>query len=71
MAARAGEARRQSRVVMIVIRDSHRPMRMIRLVADEQERGWGRWAAAENGQRVGERRIGRTVLARLLAESLA
>lgn len=66
-----GEPVRTTRVVEIVIRDSHRQMRTIRMVADEQPRGWGRWAVTENWQVVGERRLGRTAIAGLIARSLA
>jgi hypothetical protein len=69
-AARAGEPVRETRVVELTIRDSHRPMRIVRLQAEELERSWSRWAVSENGQKIGNRRFGRNGIADLLARSL-
>jgi hypothetical protein len=59
------------RVVEITIRDSHRPQRVIRLMAHPTEHGWSRWGVLENGVRVGKRRIGSGRLWEILAASLA
>ena len=69
-AARHDEPCRTSRVIEMVVRDSHRPMRLIRLEADDKGRAWSRWKVTENGARVGRRRFGRTAIARLIAYSL-
>jgi hypothetical protein len=61
---------RETRVVEMSIRDSHRPMRTLRFEADETERGWGRWRVSEGGARIGERRFGRTAIGALIARSL-
>jgi len=39
----AGLPIRQDRVVEIVIRDSHRPLTIIRLRREDQGERWGRW----------------------------
>jgi len=69
-AARAHEPCRETRVVLIEIRDSHRPRTSLRLEAAVQERGWGRWAVFENGRRVSCRRFGCSSLADMLARAL-
>jgi hypothetical protein len=82
-ATRAAEARwaryhaaddsppRETRFVELTLRDSHRPMRIVRMEADETQRGeWGRWAVTEDGQRIGRRRLGRSGIADLLSRSL-
>ncbi len=69
-AERAAGPTRQTRIVELTIRDTHRTMRTIRLSAEPTELGWSRWAAAENGQRIGRRRLGKTRLARMIAETL-
>jgi hypothetical protein len=70
-AACNGEPVRESRVVELSIRDSHRPARVIRMQADMTPRGWSRWAVSENGARIGCRTFGRRALAGLIAGSLA
>ncbi len=69
-AARAGEPPRQTRVVELTLRDTHRPMRIILLEAEPTENGWGRWAVTENGERIGRRRFGRTRIGQTIAGSL-
>jgi hypothetical protein len=69
-AARADEPIRETRVVEMTIRDSHRPMRIIRLQAEETERGWSRWVAQENGQRAGQKPWGKNAIARAIARTL-
>ena len=69
-AAREGEPVRVARVVELVVRDSQRPGRVIRLVAQMTTRGWGRWRVEENGVRVGKRTLGRRAIAELVARSL-
>lgn len=70
-AARADDPIRQTRVVHIGILDSHRPRTAIRLEADEQDGRWSRFAAYQNGQRIGKRRLGRRAVADLIAKWLA
>ena len=70
LAASAGEPIRETRVVEMVIRDSHRTMRLIRMTAEPRERGWSRWMVAENGAQVGRRKFGNHAIARLIARSL-
>jgi len=65
-----GEPVRGARVVEIVIRDTHRPRREIRMEAEEMARGWGRWEVWENGGRVGRRRFGSSKIAGMIARSL-
>lgn len=67
----ANDPIRETRTVKIFIQDSHRPRSVIRLQAERSELAWGRFAVWENGQRIGSRRMGRSGLARVLAESLA
>ena len=69
-AARVDEPVRETRVVELTIRDSHRPLRILQMSADESERGWGRWDVCENGVKIGRRRFGRRAVAELLARSL-
>jgi hypothetical protein len=69
-AAREGEPIRETRVVEMTIRDSHRPMRIVRLQAEETERGWSRWTAHENGQRAGQKPWGKNAIARAIARTL-
>jgi hypothetical protein len=69
-AAHVGEPVRETRVVEMTIRDSHRPMRIIRLQAEETERGWSRWMAQENGQRAGRKPWGKNAIARAIAGTL-
>jgi len=57
-------------VVELTIRDSHRPMRVVRMEAEEGDRGWGRWMVTESGARVGRRRFGRRAVGELIAGSL-
>jgi hypothetical protein len=45
----AGEPVRVDRVVEITIRDSHRPMTVIRLEREDQGEKWGRWRS-ESGR---------------------
>lgn len=61
---------RATRSVELSIRDTHRPMRIIRMEAEEREHGWGRWAAWENETRIGSRQFGRSKIAELIARSL-
>lgn len=62
---------RQSKLVELTIRDSHRPMRVIRLRADPTDRGWGRFAGEENGRAIAHgRRFGHRHIATLIAQSL-
>lgn len=68
--ARQDEPVRMTRVVEITVRDSHRPRRTLRLESEEGPHGWRRWRVSEDGVRVGTRRLGRSTLARLLAQSL-
>ncbi len=68
--SRSDEPVRQTRVVELTIRDTHRCRRTIVLRADEGFRGWGRWLVSENGERIGRRRFGRSAIAALIARSL-
>lgn len=61
---------RQSRFVEIMIRDSHRTQRTIRLTAEDNGHAWSRWTVHENGVRIGRRAFGKTAIAGLLARSL-
>jgi hypothetical protein len=69
-AAMADEPVRQTRVIEMVVVDSHRPRRRIRLEANETARGWGRWKMTENGVRIGKRRFGESAVGKAIARSL-
>lgn len=69
-AANASEPIRRDRVVELTIRDTHRPMFIIRLQAHETPRGWSRWQVTENGKQVGRRRWGTHAVAAMIARSL-
>jgi hypothetical protein len=69
-AVRVGEPIRETRVVLMTIRDSHRPMRIIRMQAEETERGWSRWVVQENGQPAGQKPWGKNAIARAIASTL-
>ena len=60
----------ETRVIVLAIRDSHRPRTEIRLEAQEGERGWSRFRVEQNGRRIGSRTFGRTAVADLLARTL-
>ena len=64
------EPTRESRIVQIQITESHRPMQTIRLQAEEGLRGWGRWLVHANGDRIGQRRYGRSAIADMIARLL-
>jgi hypothetical protein len=70
-AAQAGEPVRQSRVTEITVRDSHRPMEIVRIVREPRDHSWGRGRVEVNGKPVGRRALGISGIARLLARSLA
>lgn len=70
-AARADERPRETRVVEISLRDTHRPSRQIRLQAEERNRSWSRWSVTEDGVRIGRRALGTTGIADLIARSIA
>lgn len=70
-AARAAEPVRETRVVEIEVRDSHRPRATVRMVAQETPRGWSRWQVSQNGVRIGRRTCGRTSVGKLVARWLA
>ena len=63
----AGLPVRESRVIEITIRDSHRPMTVIRATQTEHEGVGSRWRIAEYSGRP----VGKTGLARLLAQYVA
>lgn len=67
---RAGEPIRRSRVVVLTIRDSHRPMMTVRLQCEPIDHGWSRFSVWQGAERIGNRRYGRTAVARLIAEAL-
>jgi hypothetical protein len=69
-AARADEPVRQTRVVVLEVRDTHRMRATIRMEADETPRGWSRWTVTEGGQRIGRRRYGGRAVAELIAKWL-
>jgi hypothetical protein len=69
-AAAAAEPERETRFVELTIRDSHRPLRVIRLQAEQSDHAWGRWAVDENGSRIGARRFGRSAISEMIARSL-
>lgn len=69
-AAKADEPVRQSRVTEITIRDSHRPMEIVRIVRQPRAHSWGRGRVTVNGRPVGRRAFGVSAIARLLARSL-
>ena len=68
--ALSGEPLRETRVIVLAIRYSHRPRTEIRLEAQEGERGWSRFRVEQNGRRIGSRTFGRTAVADLLARTL-
>ena len=70
-AAQAGEPQRHSRSTELTIRDSHRPMQIIRIHRESIGHAWSRGRVYINGRRVGHRAFGRTALAKLLAEALS
>lgn len=70
-AACSGEPLRESRKTELTIRDTHRPLQIVRIERQEIKRGWSRGRVEVNGQRVGRRTFGRTAIARLIAEALA
>lgn len=63
---------RETRVVELTVRDSHRTRRVIRMESDltRDARAWGRWSVSENGRAIGRRRFGRSAIADLIARSL-
>jgi hypothetical protein len=63
----AGEPIRKTRVVVLEVKDSARMRAVIRLEAEETERGWSRWAVSEGGERIGKRRWGRRAVGLLIA----
>jgi hypothetical protein len=66
-AAQAGEPVRETRVVEVTVRDSHRPGCTVRLEANETVHGWGRWAVFQAETRIGKRRMGRHAVGDLIA----
>ena len=68
--ARAGEPVRETRVVEMTIRDSHRPGVEVRMESHETPSGWGRWRVAQNGKQVGRRTFGHTAISAMLAKVL-
>lgn len=66
----SAEPLRATRTVEITIRDSHRPMHVIILKADERQNGWSRFSVSEGGVRIGSRRFGRSSIASLIAALL-
>ena len=62
---------RETRVVEMVVRDSHRPQCAIRLEAQETPRGWSRWRVEQNGKTVGSRSFGSCAVAKMIARALA
>lgn len=69
-AAKRNEPPRETRAIELTIRDSHRPMRMIRLTAEETEHGWSRWTVTENGQPAGARPWGKNAIAKAIARTM-
>jgi hypothetical protein len=69
-ATQDAEPVRQSRVTEIVIRDSHRPMEVIRLTREPRGQTWSRAIVTQNNQPVGRRAFGVSAISRLLARSL-
>ena len=70
-AAQAAEPVRQSRVTELTIRDTHRPMEIVRIVRQPRDHSWGRGRVTVNGRPVGRRAFGVSAIAQLLARSLA
>lgn len=68
-AVQVGDPVRQTRVIQMTILDTHRPMRIIRLQAEETERGWSRWTATENGQPC-TRLWGKIAIAKAIARTM-
>ena len=68
--ARRHEPVRETRVVELVVRDSHKPQCVIRLEAQETPRGWSRWQVSQNGKRVGRRTFGRSAVGKMMARLL-
>lgn len=64
------EPPRVSRIVELRIIDSHRPMQTIRLQAEQTDIGWGRWLVHTNGERIGQRRLGRSAVADMISNFL-
>jgi hypothetical protein len=65
------EPLRQSRVTELTIRDSHRPMEIVRIVREPRDHSWGRGRMEMNGKPVGRRAFGISGIARMLARSMA
>jgi hypothetical protein len=70
-AAHAGEPKRHSRVSELTIRDSHRPLQIIRIHRESKGHAWSRGRVYIDGHRIGHRAFGRTALGKLLAEALS
>ena len=68
--AQDGEPVRQSRVTELTIRDTHRPMEIVRIVRQPRDHSWGRGRVTVNSRPVGRRAFGISAIARLLARSL-
>jgi hypothetical protein len=68
---RRHEPVRETRVVEMLLRDSHRPQCVLRLEAQETPRGWSRWRVSQNGKRVGARSFGSSAVAKMIARVLA
>ena len=64
LARTAAEPVRVDRVVEITIRDSHRPMTVIRLRREDQGERWGRWTG------IGQARLGPTGIGKVLGKYL-
>jgi hypothetical protein len=73
LAGATAGADRRDRVSEVTIRDTHRPMVVVRLEARMTRGGrrWGRRAVYENGRRVGARRLGLRAIGELLAGVLS
>jgi hypothetical protein len=69
-ALRRHEPVRETRAVLLIVRDSHRPQCVLQLVAQETPRGWSRWLVTQNDKRVGSRSFGRSAIAKLIARLL-
>jgi ATPase subunit of ABC transporter with duplicated ATPase domains len=66
-AARAGEPVRETRVTEITVRDSHRPMEIVRLQSEETRSGWSRRRVSHNGVSLSIRPLGPSGIASLIA----
>ena len=69
-ATQAAEPVRQTRIVELPIRDTHRAGAPIRMEAEPTRHGFGRWLLTENGEQIGTKRLGRRQVEDMIASWL-